>query len=412
MAVPRGSLEAHAPACGEDAIERIRAAAEPVRGARVVHLTPAGDPGRVPELMGALLPLAADVGIEVEWRVVFGSPALHGVGHALHEGLQGAETAVDDGAFDEYLGACAGAAAELGEHDLLVLHDPGAVGIAPAAPGRVGWHCHLDASQAERPALERVLPLLAACEALVFPDRSFAPAELRDERLHAIPPGIDPLSPGNLELAPRLAGRVVRPLGVDLSRPFVCQVMRFDRWKDPHATLEAFSEAKQELPEAQLVLAGALEADDADGWRAVKEVSDYAEGRADVHVLTSYEGVGSLELGALQRLARVALQRSIREGFGLAASEALWKGTPVIGGREGGLPLQVRDGTDGFLADEPSEVAARIAELVRDPGLAIEMGEAGRERVRGRFLVTRALEDELRLLAQVKASGGATVNPG
>ena len=189
--------------------------------------------------------------------------------------------------------------------------------------------------------------------------------------------------------------------------------MRLDRWKDPHATLYAFSEAKGELPEVQLVLAGALEADDADGWRAVKEVSDYAEGRPDVHVLTSYEGVGNLELGALQRLARVALQRSIREGFGLAASEALWKGTPVIGGREGGLPIQVRDGTDGYLlADEPPEVAARIAELVGDPGLAIEMGEAGRERVRERFLVTRALEDELGLLARVTASGGATVNPG
>ncbi len=412
MAVPRGSLEAHAPACGEEAVERIRAAAEPIRGARVVHLTPAGDPGRVPELLNALLPLAADVGIDVEWRVVFGSPALHGVGHALHEGLQGAETALDDGAFDEYLGACYDAAGELGGHDLLVLHDPGAAGIALAGRGGVAWHCHLDASRPDRPALDRILPLLEDCDALVFPDESFAPEELRGDRLHSIPPGIDPLSPGNLEPAPRLAGRVVRPLGVDLSRPFVCQVMRFDRWKDPHATLEAFSEAKEELPEVQLVLAGALEADDADGWRAVKEVSDYAEGRPDVHVLTSYEGVGNLELGALQRLARVALQRSIREGFGLAASEAMWKGTPVIGGREGGLPLQVRDGTDGFLVEEPSEVAARIVELVRDPGLAIEMGEAGRGRVRERFLVTRALEDELRLLAAVTAPGGATVNSG
>jgi trehalose synthase len=412
MAVPRGSLDAQAPACGEEAIERVRAAAEPVRGARIVHLTPAGDPGRVPELLTALLPLAADVGVEVDWRVVFGSPALHGVGHALHEGLQGAETVLDSAAFDEYLGACAEAAEGLGDYDLLVLHDPGAVGIAAAAEGRVAWQCHLDASNPDRPALERVRPLLEDCEALVFPDESFAPEQLRGDRVEAIPPGIDPLSPGNLELAPRLAGRVVRPLGVDLGRPFVCQVMRFDRWKDPHSTLEAFSDAKEEMPEIQLVLAGALEADDADGWRAVKEVSDYAEGRPDVHVLTSYEGVGSLELGALQRLARVALQRSIREGFGLAASEALWKGTPVIGGHEGGLPIQVRDGTDGFLAGEPSKVAARIVELVRDPGLAIEMGEAGRERVRERFLVTRALEDELRLLARVTASGGATVNPG
>jgi trehalose synthase len=199
----------------------------------------------------------------------------------------------------------------------------------------------------------------------------------------------------------------VRPLGVDLSRPFVCQVMRFDRWKDPHATIEAVGLAREELPSLQLVLAGALEDADADGWRVLREISDYAEGSDDVLLLTSYEGVGGLELGALQFLARVALQRSIREGFGLAASEALWKGTPVVGGTDGGLPLQVRDGVDGYLTDEVRETAARVVELVRDPGLAIEMGESGRERVRERFLVTRVLEDQLGLVATLL---GATVN--
>jgi trehalose synthase len=257
----------------------------------------------------------------------------------------------------------------------------------------------VDASRPDPPMLERATGLAGRCAAIAVPDESFAPEAWRGARLHAAPPGIDPLSPRNLEPAPRLAGRMVRPLGVDLERPFICQVMRLDRWKDPHTALEAFALAREELPGLQFVLAAAMDGGGATEWRAAKEVRDYAGEQPDFLLVTSYEGVGSVELGALERLARVALHRSIREGFGLSASEALWKGTPVVGNPQGGLPLQVRDGVDGYLADDVEETAARLVELVRDPGLAIEMGRAGRERVRERFLVTRALEDELRVLA-------------
>ncbi len=133
----------------------------------------------------------------------------------------------------------------------------------------------------------------------------------------------------------------------------------------------------------------------------MKEITDFAGGQEGLHLLTSYSGLGNLELGALNQLSRVAIRLSLREGFGLAASEAMWRGTPVVGGTAGGIPLQVRDGVDGYLADGAEEVAARVVELVGDPGLAIEMGRAGRGRVRERFLVTRVLEDELRLLARL-----------
>jgi trehalose synthase len=147
------------------------------------------------------------------------------------------------------------------------------------------------------------------------------------------------------------------------------------------------------------VLAGLLDPAASEDWQAAKEVSDFAAGDDDVLLLTSYEGLGSLELGALERLARVVLELSLREGFDLAPCEALWKRTPVVGGADGALGLTVRDGVDGFLARDPEELAARLVELVRDPGLAIEMGRSGRERVRERFLVTAALERELRALA-------------
>ena len=386
-------LGEYAPACGAEALERLRAAAAPVSGARVLHVSVAGaGGGRVPELLQASLPVALDLGVQVEWKVLFGGPELTGVAAALQNGLQGAETALENGAFDAYLEACSVAG---DGHDVVVVHDPAGIGAAAAIDGPVVWRCHLDCSNPDPPAWERAAPLVDACAAAWTPDDSFSPPGIDASPL---PPGIDPLSPRNLDLAPRLAGRVLRQLGVDLTRPFVCQLMRMDRWKDPHSTLEAFALAREELPELQLVLAGAVDQED---WPAIKEVSDYAEGQEGVLVLTSYSGVGNLELGALQRLARVGLLRALREGFGLAASEALWKATPVIGGRDGGVHLQVRDGVDGYITDTPEQTAARIVELVGDPGLAIEMGQAGRERVRERFLVTRALEDELRLLGTV-----------
>jgi len=406
MVVARRSLADYAAAAGAEAIESVRAAAGAVRGARVLHVSGAHG-GRVPELLSALLPLAVDAGLEVEWRVLFGDPDLQLVARALQDGFQGAETALDDAAWEAYLEACAGAASAVaGDWDAIVIHDPALLGLSAALDERLVWRCHLDGSRPDPPLFDRALPLAEACAVLAFPDESFAPEELQGTRLRRSPPGIDPLSPRNLDPTSPLAGRVVRPLGVDLEWPFVFQVMRLDRWKDPHSTLEAFALAREELPHLQLVLVVGLDTAESEGWHAAKEVSDYAGEQAGFHLLTSYEGVGDLELGALQRLARVGIHRSLREGFGLAASEALWKGTPVVGNARGGLPVQVRDGVDGYLTDSPEETAARIVDLVEDPGLAIEMGRAGREHVRERFLVTSALEGELRVLG---AALGATV---
>ena len=400
MAVAPRAPGDYAPAAGVRAIEALGEAAEPLRGARVLHVSPAGAEGRIPEFLGGLLPLAAGAGLEVEWRVLFGPPEQRATAAALQSGLRGGESAIEDGAWAEYLEACEGAARSLGDgYDAVVLHDA-AIGLAAGfadGPALV-WRIHEDASRAEPDALARAAGLAERCSAVLVPDGSFAPAALEDDRLHVAPPGIDPLDPRNLELESRLPGRVVRPLGVDLERPFCLQVLELDRWDDPHAAIDAFRVAKAEEPDLQLVLAALLDRAATESWQAAKEISDYAADTDDVLLLTTYEGLGSLEVGALLLLARVVIERSLREGFELAPFEALWKRTPVVGG----LPLTVRDGVDGFLAPEPEDAAARIIELVRDPGLAIEMGRAGRERVRERYLVTSALERELRAL-------GATV---
>ncbi len=395
----------YAPAAGGRAVEALQHAAEPLRGARILHVSAAGAEGRVPEFLGGLLPLAAGAGVEIEWRVLFGAPELRATSAALMSGLRGGESAIEEAAWDEYLDACERTAAALQDrYDAIVLHDAAlglaaglgaASGVTPGGGPAVLWRLHEDASRAEPDALARTSALAERCAGVLVSDDSFAPPALQDARLHVAPPGIDPLDPRNLELESRLPGRVVRPLGVDLERPFCLQVLELDRWDDPHAAIDAFRAAKAEEPELQLVLAALLDRAATESWQAAKEISDYAEGTDDVLLLTTYEGLGSLEVGALLLLARTVIERSLREGFELAPFEALWKRTPVVGG----IPLTVRDGVDGFLAPDPEQAAARIVELVRDPGLAIEMGRAGRERVRERFLVTSALERELRVLA-------------
>jgi trehalose synthase len=421
MAIAPRAPGDYAPAAGGRAVEALQDAAEPLRGARILHVSAAGAEGRVPEFLGGLLPLAAGAGVEIEWRVLFGAPELRATSAALMSGLRGGESAIEDAAWEEYLDACERTAAALQDgYDAVVLHDaalglaaglgaasggvaPGAGAATGAAPGdgpagggpAVVWRLHEDASRAEPDALARTYALAERCTGVLVSDESFAPPALQDARLHVAPPGIDPLDPRNLELESRLPGRVVRPLGVDLERPFCLQVLELDRWDDPHAAIDAFRGAKAEEPELQLVLAALLDRAATESWQAAKEISDYAEGTNDVLLLTTYEGLGSLEVGALLLLARTVIERSLREGFELAPFEALWKRTPVVGG----IPLTVRDGVDGFLAPDPEQAATRIVELVRDPGLAIEMGRAGRERVRERFLVTSALERELRVLA-------------
>jgi len=401
MAVAPRAPGEYAPAAGARAVERLQDAAAPLSGARVLHVSVAGAEGRVPELLGGLLPLAAGAGVQVEWRVLFGSPELRSTAAALQSGLRGGESGITDEDWAAYLEACAQTARSLrADYDAIVLHDA-ALGLAATLETPSVWHLHEDVSNSEPDSLARAVGLSERCSGIWVPHESFAPEALTNGTLQIAPPGIDPLDPRNLQLEPRLPGRVVRPLGVDLARPFCLQVLELDRWDDPHAAIDVFRLAQAEEPELQLVLAAILDRAATESWQAAKEISDYAEGMDGVLLLTTYEGVGSLEVGALLLLARAVIERSLREGFDLAPFEALWKRTPVVGG----LPLAIRDGVDGFLAPDTDEAAAHIVELVRDPGLAAEMGRAGRERVREHFLVTAALERELRALASSLQSG-------
>src|SRR3954454_4823971 len=407
----RRSLGDYGELAGEETIERVRGLARSLGDLRVVHVSPAAPRNGCPEMLRGLLPLAFDAGVDVEWRVLYGAPPFGEVARDLYDGMQGAETAIAPSTWSEYLESVAAAVGHLRDDcDVLILHDPATLALLAQDDGhaRVVWRCHVDASTPEPSTWDRLVPLLAQCDWGVFACDDFWPPNLGGD-VRAIAPGIDPLGPKHMDMPMRLAGHVLRSLGIDLTRPLVCNVARLDRWKDPHGVIDAFAQAKQLAPDLQLVLVGALPGEGPQDFRIAREVADYAAGIDDVRVMTTYTGVGEVEVGALQRVARVSLQRSLREGFGLAAAEALWKRTPVVAVRSSGLGTQVEDGASGYLVDDAASMATRLVELVQDPGLAIEFGSAGRAHVHEHFLVTRLLEDELRLLSSV--SDAATFSP-
>jgi trehalose synthase len=190
-------------------------------------------------------------------------------------------------------------------------------------------------------------------------------------------------------------------IGVRLARPLITQVSRFDPWKDPLGVIAAYRLARQEVPGLQLALVGSMALDDPEGWEVYRRIEQEAEADPLLHVFTNLTGVGNIEVNAFQRLSSVVVQKSIREGFGLVVSEALWKGTPVVAGQAGGIPLQMAGGVGGILVDSIEHCAAGIVQLLQHPQEAQELGKRGRERVREHFLLPRLLLNELALMLDV-----------
>jgi trehalose synthase len=230
--------------------------------------------------------------------------------------------------------------------------------------------------------------------------REYTPPDLDLPNLVLIPPAIDPLSPKNMALSRDDARYIVDQFGVDTERPFMVQVSRFDPWKDPLGVIDVYRAAKEEVPELQLVLIGSMAHDDPEGWDYWYKTVNYASGDQDIFLFSNLTNVGAIEVNAFQSLADIVIQKSIREGFGLVVTEALWKGRPLIASRVGGIPMQVTKG-GGMLVDTISEAAAACTRLLQDPEFAHEIGRVGKEHVRDHYLTPRLLRDDLLLFAKL-----------
>lgn len=412
LPVPVGAkdLLAYSLAAGEEAVSRLRHQAAGLAGARILHISSTPYGGGVAEHLGTHLPLLRDLGLEAEWQVLSVPDEFLSVTKAMHNGLQGMDVAWTDRMEQLYLDTLRQLAPTLVDSwDFVVVHDP-----QPAAlltylqetgrfdEARWVWRCHIDLSAVNERVWEFLRPHVERYAATIWTMAEYVPATLSSQRRVAVfPPGIDPLAGKNIELDDAFARSLCRVYDVDPDRPVVCQVSRFDPWKDPVGVIRGFDPVGEALPEAQLVLIGSMAGDDPEGCRYWDMAREEQAGRHHVRLLAD---VDDFVVNAFQRVARVVVQKSRREGFGLTASEAMWKGRPVVASRVGGLRLQVRDGRDGFLVDGSEgagELAPRLIELLDDPAAADAMGASGRDHVRERFLLTRELEDYLALLTDL-----------
>jgi trehalose synthase len=404
-------IDDYAPIVGDDVVARIRELAAPLAGSRILHVNATAYGGGVAELLATHVPLLRSVGIEAEWQVIRGSDEFFTITKAVHNALQGGKVQWTRSMQASYLEWILDNSLRLeGEFDFVVAHDP-----QPAAllnfvrdsrfkPGETRWiwRCHIDLTDADRDVWEFYRPLVELHDASVFTMPEFVPDTLSMDRVLTLPPCIDPLSVKNLDLPQPFGEELCKQYGIDVHRPIVCQVSRYDPWKDPVGVIEAFRVVREKVTDAQLLLAGSMATDDPEGFQVWEQVQDARGGDPDIHLLSNIQQVGNVQINAFQRLADVVVQKSIREGFGLTVSEALWKGRPVVGGRAGGIVLQIRDGYDGYLVESVEECAARIVDLLADPVGADAMGSQGREHVRANFLATRELEDWLRLLTELR----------
>jgi len=396
------SLTAYTPIVGQQVIESIRQAAGPLRDARVLHVSATSFGGGVAEMLYTLVPLMCDAGLDAGWRVIEGPDEFFNVTKAFHNGLQGMDLPLTDemmATWRRYNQQ--NAAAFEGEYDFVVVHDPQPAGMKALRDGRGGkywaWRCHIDTSTPNPAFWDFVAPYLAAYDAGIFTMEQYVARGLQFPHLAVITPTIDPLSPKNAPLPLEHAREIVTGYGIDLNRPLITQVSRYDPWKDPLGVIDAYLMVKEQVPGVQLALVGSMASDDPEGWVYYDRTVRHAGEDFDIYVLHNFHGVGSEEVNAFQTVSDVVVQKSTREGFGLVVTEALWKGKPVVGGNVGGIPLQVIDGETGFLVDSAKACAEKTLYLLQHPEEAQVMGQKAREHVRANFLSTRHLLDYLEL---------------
>jgi trehalose synthase len=402
------SIEAYRGVVPDEILDGLIEAAEPLRGARVVHVNATAYGGGVSELLNAAVPLWNGLGVITDWKLIAGDDAFFRVTKKIHNALQGAPGELSAADRDLYLATAERNAKAFEErYDYVVIHDPQPAGML-ANGNRNGakwiWRCHIDTGQPNADVWQFLRALLEGYDAAVYTMREFVPADLPIENVQIIPPAIDPLSPKNLALPRHLAHQILAWIGIDFEYPLVTQISRFDPWKDPLGVIEAYRMARESIPNLQLALVGSMALDDPEGSAMYQTVCAAARDDPLIHVFTNLTGVSNIEVNAFQMLSDVVVQKSIREGFGLVVSEALWKGTPVVAGRAGGIPLQMADDAGGVLVDSVAACGAAIVRLLGDPDMARALGASGRDRVRRRFLLPRLLLDFAKLLAGLGAA--------
>ena len=398
------SLADYTHICGKDLIEEIRALAEPLQGKRVLHVNATAFGGGVSEILYTIVPLMRDVGLDAHWHVILGAEEFFNVTKLMHNSLQGDPQEISDQQWEVFQAYNAmNAQGMKNGWDCVVVHDAQPAGLLANAPEKSRhwvWRCHIDLSAPSPDTIERLRPLIEPYEASVWHMQSYVPEGITDG-VRIVPPAIDPLAPKNMAFAPDDASFVSEQFGIDPERPLICQVSRFDPWKDPIGVIDAYRIVREQVPDVQLALVGSMATDDPEGWDFFNRTVAHAGDDLNIKILSNLNNVGAIEVNAFQSQADVCMQKSIREGFGLTVTEALWKGRPTVAGAVGGIPLQIIDGESGYLVSSVEEAAERSLQILGDPELAGRMGKAGKEHARKNFLSPRLLRDWLKIFGEI-----------
>lgn len=394
-------LEQYASIVGNEVIDHLKQLSNPLKGIKIIHINSTKKGGGVAEILNRLIPLKRELGIDAEWEVISGEADFYQCTKKMHNALQGNREEISDKLYKAYedtnLQNFERLKSRLEEADIVFIHDPQPAPLLRYCSERKGkwlWRCHIDVSHPFRPVWKYLRDFVEGYDASIWSLANFA--QPLSHPLYLIPPSIDPLSEKNTELPEKEIAEFLDSWNINRNVPIITQVSRFDRFKDPIGVIQAYQLIRKYAP-IQLVLAGGGATDDPEGTQVLAEVKEFAGSDPDIHIM-ELPPDAHREINALQRGSQIVLQKSLREGFGLTVTEALWKGRPVIAGHTGGIRLQVINHYNGFLVNTPEGVALRVRYLLKHPDIMEMMGKRARQVVLDNFLITRQLQEYLTLV--------------
>lgn len=389
-------LEEYEPIVGKGVLHELGLLAGRLKGKSIQHVNSTAVGGGVAEILNRMVPLLKEIGVDVRWDVIKGGEAFFNATKKIHNALHGAEEEITGEIWENFVETNRRNSEELPcSSDIVFVHDPQPIGLIEQKDARRNkwiWRCHIDISNAQERIFKLLRPHVSRYDAAVFSAPSFS--KDLPVRQFLIAPSIDPLSDKNKELPDGVMEDVLTAYGIRSDKPMVTQISRFDRLKDPVGVIKAYRMVKRYV-DCQLVLAGGTASDDPESVEVFEQVKKEADGDPDVHILLMQQN--DIHINALQRASAVIVQKSVREGFGLTVTEALWKAKPVVASAVGGITVQIKNRQHGLLCHRTDGAALAIKQLLQNPDYGRRLGENGREHVRRNFLLTRHLKDYLLL---------------
>jgi len=395
-------IEDYIPIVGQSIIDDLKLIAEELKGKIIQHVNSTSVGGGVAEILNRMVPLLKELGVDTRWDLIKGGEQFFEVTKRFHNALHGRAEEINQRDFDIFMEASQRNIDEVSIYgDIVFIHDPQPIAlIKKRANNKWIWRCHVDISNPNERIWQFLMSFIVNYDLAVFSAPAFS--RKLPIRQFLISPSIDPLSDKNKELPQETIDKVLRKYNIPKNKPIITQISRFDRLKDPAGVIEAYQQVKKYI-DCQLILAGGGATDDPEGIQVFEEVKEKAKQDKDIHILLLPQN--DIEINALQRASTIIIQKSLREGFGLTVTEALWKAKPVVASNVGGIPLQIKHKYSGFLCHSIQGASFAIKQFLNSPAYARKLGENGKEHIRNNFLITRHLRDYILLFISLYHKG-------